>query len=171
MPFRQAREAAAAADACSAAGRAGGFSCGSAFYGRGWSEQGVSLRVSASRKLESEWDVLRRMDDAAWRRISDALPGKLGARARNGPEMRRSVEAVLWVAGTRARWKDLPIVYGPWRNSYVSFVRWTRAGLWEAVLSQLNDKPVLREELAMLVEAYWARHYSRRLAEGLPDGS
>ena len=50
------------------------------------------------------------------------------------------VNAMLWVLKTGAPWRDLPEHYGPWLSVYTRFSRWSKAGLWAAVLGELTKK-------------------------------
>jgi putative transposase len=86
--------------------------------------------------------------DDQWGRICRLLPGKAGDRGRTGEDNRRFVEGVLWMARTGAPWRDLPPEFGNWNSVYVRFRRWTRAGVWERVLSVLHDD-LDREHLLM----------------------
>jgi transposase len=48
------------------------------------------------------------------------------------------INALLWLAKTGAPWRDLPERYGPWRTAATRFYRWTRSGLWQRVLAELQ---------------------------------
>lgn len=40
---------------------------------------------------------------------------------------------------TGAPWRDLPPGFGPWQSVYGCFLRWTRAGLWSALLVKISE--------------------------------
>ena len=46
------------------------------------------------------------LTDEQWGRIEGYLPG------RSGVDNRLFVDAILWMAGNAARWRDLPEVFG-----------------------------------------------------------
>lgn len=46
--------------------------------------------------------------------------------------------AILWVLGTGAPWRDLPAKYGPWKSVYTRFRRWSRRGVWDQVLKEIG---------------------------------
>lgn len=39
------------------------------------------------------------------------------------------VDAILWMAGKAARWRDLPGVFGKWTGVHARFRRWSHAGV------------------------------------------
>ena len=45
---------------------------------------------------------------------------------------------LLSLARTGAPWRDPPERFGPWRSIATRFCRWTRAGLWDRILSALR---------------------------------
>jgi transposase len=80
------------------------------------------------------------LTDVAWRRLAPLLPPqrpRIGRPARNH---RTIVNALLWLAKTGAPWRDLPERYGPWRTVATRFYRWTRSGLWQRILAELQQE-------------------------------
>jgi transposase len=51
------------------------------------------------------------------------------------------VDAILWMAGNAARWRDLPEVFGKWTGVHARFRRWSHAGVWERLFHSLADTP------------------------------
>ena len=45
---------------------------------------------------------------------------------------------MLWLGKTGAPWRDLPERYGPWRTVATRFYRWTKSGLWQRILAELQ---------------------------------
>ena len=50
------------------------------------------------------------------------------------------INGILWVLRTGAPWRDLPKVYGPWSTVASRFYRWRKKGLWERLLSDLQQE-------------------------------
>ena len=65
------------------------------------------------------------------------LPGKASDPGRSGRDSRFFVEAVLWVARTDSRRRDLRQEFGGWNSVHQSFARWSRSGVWQRVFEQL----------------------------------
>jgi transposase len=51
------------------------------------------------------------------------------------------VDAILWMAGNAARWRDLPEVFGKCTGMHARFRRWSHAGVWERPFHSLADTP------------------------------
>ena len=83
----------------------------------------------------------RTLTDEQWGRIEGHLPGRAGTRGRSGVDNRLFVDAILWMAGNAARWRDLPVVFGKWTGVHARFRRWSHAGVWERLFHALADTP------------------------------
>jgi len=66
-------------------------------------------------------DALR---DDQWERIEPFVPG--GRKGRRGPRSnnRRFIDALIWMARSGARWRDLPAFYGPYQTVKRRYYRW-----------------------------------------------
>lgn len=87
----------------------------------------------------------QQLSEAQWKRIERLLPGKVGDPGRSGADNRLFVEAVLWIARTGSPWRDLPEEFGSWNSTYQRFARWSRAGVWHSVFSELARERRFRE--------------------------
>jgi transposase len=77
------------------------------------------------------------LTDERWALIATRVPGKDGDPGCHGRDNRLFIEAVLWIARTGARWRDLPAQFGKWYTAYTRFRRWTKKGVWPGVFSDL----------------------------------
>jgi transposase len=50
------------------------------------------------------------------------------------------VNAMLWIHATGAQWRDLPERYGPWQSVATRFYRWVASGLWDQILTALQQQ-------------------------------
>src|SRR5207237_1505822 len=50
---------------------------------------------------------------------------------------RRVLMSIFWILRSRARWRDLPVAFGPYTTCYNRFVRWRRAGVWGRIIDVL----------------------------------
>lgn len=89
--------------------------------------------------------VRRRLGDWQCKRIEQMLPGKRGDPGRTAQDNRRFIEAVLWIARTGSKWRDLPTEFGRWNSVTMRFARWSRAGIWQRVFAELSQEADLRE--------------------------
>ena len=82
------------------------------------------------------------MRDDQWERLRDLVPG--GREGQRGPrcDNRRFVDALLWMARSGARWRDLPERYGDYQAVKRRFYRWVERdvlGGFLAVLAADSD--------------------------------
>lgn len=83
----------------------------------------------------------RTLTDEQWDRIEGHLPGRAGTPGRSGVDNRLFVDAILWMAGNAARWRDLPDLFGRWSGVHARFRRWSQAGVWQRLFHALADTP------------------------------
>ena len=70
-------------------------------------------------------DALR---DDQWERLKDFVPG--GRKGKQGPrsDNRRFLNALLWMARSGARWRDLPEHFGDYEAVKRRYYRWIERG-------------------------------------------
>lgn len=96
-------------------------------------------------------------------------PSRRGRKSRN---LRRRIEAILWIVRTGAPWRDLPAWFGPWQSAYSSFRRWSKNGFWAAILGQLRaehreDDAVLIDSTSVRVHQHGANPAGGQLAQAM----
>jgi transposase len=79
------------------------------------------------------------LPDDQWARIEHLLPGRPGGHGGVARDNRRFVNAVWYVAKTGIPWRDLPERFGPWDTAYHRFNEWCKRGVWQRVLSAVQD--------------------------------
>jgi transposase len=79
-------------------------------------------------------DALR---DDQWERIKDFVPG--GTRGKRGPrtDNRKFLDALLWMARSGSRWRDLPERLGDYGSVKRRYYRWIERGVLDAMLAVL----------------------------------
>jgi transposase len=90
-------------------------------------------------------------------------------RGRGGrpPEDHRLVlDGVFWITRTGAPWRDLPEEFGKWSSVYRQFRRWTLAGLWELILSALNESEAVPDTVQMIDSTIIRAHHCAAGAKG-----
>lgn len=82
-------------------------------------------------------DVLR---DDQWERIAPFVPG--GMRGKRGPrsDNRRFINALLWLARSGARWRDLPERFGPYQTAKRRYYRWIENGVIQRLFTALSKE-------------------------------
>jgi len=87
--------------------------------------------------------AIRRHDisDRAWQQMEPHTIGNKGSWGGNARDTRLFVNAVFWILRTGAPWRDLPPIYGDWKNTHRRFCRWRDKRIWEKMLEALIDDP------------------------------
>jgi transposase len=70
------------------------------------------------------------LSDETWALIEPHLPKRQPMRGRPWQDDRRTLEGILWVLRTGARWKDLPERYPSPATCWRRLQQWERQGLW-----------------------------------------
>ena len=86
-----------------------------------------------------EGEVLR---DDQWERLKRHVPG--GMKGKRGPrsDARRFFDAVLWLARSGARWRDLPEErFGPYQTVKRRYYRWIEAGVFDRIFKAVAADP------------------------------
>ena len=79
-------------------------------------------------------DALR---DDQWERLKEFVPG--GRKGKRGPrtDNRRFLNALLWMARSGARWRDLPEQFGGYETVKRRYYRWIEMGVLDQILAAL----------------------------------
>lgn len=87
-----------------------------------------------------EGEILR---DDQWERLKPFVPG--GRKGRRGPRSdgRRFFDAVLWLARSGGRWRDLPERFGPSDTVKRRYYRWIEQGVFDRIFEAVSVDPDL----------------------------
>ncbi len=88
-----------------------------------------------------EGEILR---DDQWERLCEFVPG--GRKGKRGPRSDgcRFFNAILWLARSGARWRDLPEDrFGPYQTVKRRYYRWIEAGVFERIFEAVASDPDL----------------------------
>ena len=87
-----------------------------------------------------EGEVLR---EDQWERLKPFIPG--GRKGKRGPRSdgRRFLDALLWLARSGARWRDLPERFGDYQAVKRRYYRWIGAGIFDRMFVAIAVDPDL----------------------------
>ncbi len=87
-----------------------------------------------------EGEVLR---DDQWARLEPFVPG--GRKGKRGPRSdgRRFFNALLWMARSGGRWRDLPERFGPHQTVKRRYYRWIEHGVFDRIFQGVAQDPDL----------------------------
>lgn len=57
-------------------------------------------------------------------------------------DLRRTIEAVIWRCQNGAKWRSVPTELGPWHRAAQLFIRWSKLGAWERLLTMAQERGV-----------------------------
>ncbi len=82
------------------------------------------------------------LSDAQWSEL-EPLVEACRPKAKTSPQdLQRTLSAILWRHQNRAKWRAIPEDLGPWWRAAQIFIRWSRAGAWERLLSLVQERGV-----------------------------
>ena len=81
-----------------------------------------------------------------WTRLKVALDAARSGTGRPFPDLKRTVEAVIWRQRNGAKWRAVPAELGPWWKAAQLHIRWSRLGIWQRAFEHLRGQG--RPELA-----------------------
>ena len=84
------------------------------------------------------------LTDVQWNKLERLLKEpRTGRHAGGRPrkyELRRVVEALLYVVKTGCQWRQLPSNFPPWKTVHEHFRAWRDSGVWERVGKTLREQ-------------------------------
>src|SRR4028119_1837663 len=82
------------------------------------------------------------LSDAQWA-LLEPLVEACRPKGKTPPQdLRRTLSALLWRHENGAKWRSVPEHLGPWWRAAQIFIRWARAGVWERLLTLVQERGV-----------------------------
>jgi transposase len=82
------------------------------------------------------------LSDAQWA-LLEPLVEACRPKGKTPPQdLRRTLSAILWRHENGAKWRSVPEHLGPWLRAAQIFIRWARAGVWERLLTLVQERGV-----------------------------
>ena len=82
------------------------------------------------------------LTDAQWAVLEPLIEACRPHRKTQHHHLRRTMEAIIWRCQNGAKWRAVPAEYGPWWMAAQCFIRWGKHGVWERLLSLVQEKDV-----------------------------
>ena len=84
------------------------------------------------------------LTDVQWSKLEPLLqPRRVDRHAGGRPrkyELRRVVDAMLYVVKTGCQWRQLPTDFPPWKSVHEQFRAWRDSGVWERAGKALREQ-------------------------------
>jgi transposase len=125
----------------------------------------VSVALAPHTLAPKPW---RPITDAEWAELRLWLPHGDPDQQHRGPgrlpkDLRRTVDAIFWIAASTGPWKDLPSALGKPGTAHRTLTRWARAGVLEPLLVKVSH-PEAEGSATIRGLAYWLARAFRRMA-------
>jgi len=125
----------------------------------------MSMSLAPHRLNPRPW---RRLTDSEWAELRVWLPHGDPDMPHRGPgrppkSLRRTVDAIFWVAASSGPWKHLPAELGKPGTAHRTLTRWARAGVLEPLLVKVSH-PEAEGSATLRGLAYWLARTFRRMA-------
>jgi transposase len=79
------------------------------------------------------------LTDAQWMML-EPLVEQCRPKGKTPPQdLRRTLDTILWRHENGAKWRAVPAELGPWWRAAQTFIRWARMGVWERLLSLVQE--------------------------------
>jgi transposase len=82
------------------------------------------------------------LTDAQWVLLEPLIEACRPAAKVAPRHLRRTISAILWRHDNGAKWRAVPEELGPWWMAAQTFIRWSRLGVWERLLTLVQQKGV-----------------------------
>ncbi len=79
-----------------------------------------------------------KLTDAEWEQVRHVLPPQRPPTGRPRHDHRGVLGGILWVARTRASWREMPEEFGTWGTAYRRYRLWLAQGLWQRIATTLG---------------------------------
>lgn len=80
------------------------------------------------------------LTNVQWQRLQPLLPDQKPRVGRPSLDHRSVINGILWIVRTGAPWREMPERYGKWETVSGRFYRWRKDGLWQQILSTLQQQ-------------------------------
>ena len=110
----------------------------------------------------------RPITDLEWAELRVCLPHGDPDMPHRGPgrpprDLRRTVDAIFWIAASSGPWKELPAELGKPGTAHRTLTRWARAGVLEPLLVKVSH-PDAEGSATLRALGYWLARAFRRMA-------
>ena len=82
------------------------------------------------------------LTDAQWLILGPLVEACRPAAKVPSPTLRQTMSAMLWRHQNGAKWRAVPEELGPWWKAAQTFIRWSRLGVWERLLTLAQERGV-----------------------------
>jgi len=107
--------------------------------------------------------------DDQWERLQDFVPG--GRKGKRGPRSNNRLffDALLWLARSGGRWRDLPERFGDFQTIKRRYYRWIEQGVFDVIFQNLGENADLEWLMidSTIVRAHQHAAGARRKKGGL----
>jgi transposase len=82
------------------------------------------------------------LSDAQWALLGPLIEACRPKGKTPPQDLRRTASAILWRHQNGAKWRAVPEELGPWWRAAQIFIRWAKAGVWERLLTLVQERGI-----------------------------
>ncbi len=82
------------------------------------------------------------LTDAQWLILGPLVEACRPAAKVPSPTLRQTLSAMLWRHQNGAKWRAVPDELGPWWKAAQTFIRWSKLGVWERLLTLVQERGI-----------------------------
>ena len=82
------------------------------------------------------------LSDAQWALLEPLIEACRPKGKTPPQDLRRTISAILWRHQNGAKWRAVPDELGPWWRAAQIVIRWAKAGVWDRLLSLVQEREV-----------------------------
>ncbi len=105
------------------------------------------------------------LSDAQWALLEPLIEACRPKGKTPPQDLRRTLSAILWRHQNGAKWRAVPEELGPWWRAAQIFIRWARAGVWERLLTLVQERGARSEWCSLMARACGRTRRRQELVE------
>lgn len=82
------------------------------------------------------------LSDAQWALLEPLIEACRPKGKTPPQDLRRTLSAILWRHQNGAKWRAVPEELGPWWRAAQIVIRWAQAGVWERLLTLVQERGI-----------------------------
>jgi transposase len=75
-----------------------------------------------------------------WQQLEPLIEAARPPHRTDHVDLRQTIEAIIWRHQNGTKWRAIPLDLGPWWRAAQTFIRWSRLGVWDRMLTLAQER-------------------------------